>query len=295
MRRKLNLVELLWGDTGVAVGAAGSSHEQAPEVPYMNICATKLLGILSVAQLGSTKARAKFSLGDAISKCLFQAWSDTTPEEIREDPNTFFFPSGKPASGYHFDWAEPIAHSEVNALVLRCAEFNGIVTDAEHAKTFTFQAVRRGVSAEVVRALRQAIGGLNMRHGRAIASNMDAAVYCPRTVLVEPGLLHVDTDGIQQAMDAYLHENLTTPAMSNVCRTCGYPDCACPKCLSVAKGSKSSVPKHNCWLQNRGRGRKSTDWIEESPEQFEARLAAWQKNGVRDVPVFKKGKFEFMA
>ena len=90
MRRKLNLVELLWGDTGVAVGAAGSSHEQAPEVPYMNICATKLLGILSVAQLGSTKARAKFSLGDAISKYLFQAWSDTTPEEIREDPNTFF-------------------------------------------------------------------------------------------------------------------------------------------------------------------------------------------------------------
>ena len=248
------MVEVLWADTGVVAAASSSDSAGTDDVPYMNICATKLLGVLSVSALGSIKAKAKFSLGDAISRFLFQAWSDVTPQEIRDDPNTFFFPTEKPALGYPFDWAEPISNTEVNALVLKCAQHNGIVTDEDHAKTFTLQAVRRGVAAEVVPALRDALGKLNIRHGRAKDSTMDVAVYCPRTVLVEPGLLHVDLDGIQRFMDEYIQVNLADPAMATLCKTCGYPGCQCPKCLHIAKGSKSSAAKHKCWLATRIRG-----------------------------------------
>jgi hypothetical protein len=210
----------------------------------MNICATKLLGVLSSPQLAAVKAKAKFSLGDAISKYLFQAWSDATPPEIREDPNTFFFPTARSAMGYNFDWSEPISDKEINSLVLECAQHNEIVTDAEHAKQFTSKAIRRGVAAEVVAALRNAAGNLNMRHGRAIKSTMDAALYCPRNVIVEPGLLHVDLDGIQGAMDDYIKLKLASPGKASLCATCGYPHCKCPKCIALAKGRpqvKSSV------------------------------------------------------
>jgi hypothetical protein len=274
--------------------SSSSSCTAEPDIPFMNICATKLLGVLGVAKLASVKAKAKFSLGDAISKYLFQAWTDATPPEIREDPNTFFFPAALPAMGYNFDWSEPISDDEVHAVALECAQHNGIVTDAEHAKQFTSKAIRRGIAAEVVSALRDAAGKLNMRHGRAISSTIDAALYAPRTVIVEPGLLHVDLVGIQKDMDDYIQGKLASPAKASLCASCGYPHCKCKKCLALAKGSKSSAPVHNCWLQNRTRGRKSANWIAEDDQQFEARVAAWQKLGVADVPVFKDGNFAFM-
>ena len=65
--------------------------------------------------------------------------------------------------GYDFDLSEPISDAEINALVLECAHHNQIVTDAEHARQFTSKAIRRGVAAEVVHALRNATGNLNRR------------------------------------------------------------------------------------------------------------------------------------
>ena len=60
------------------------------------------------------------------------------------------------------------------------------------------------------------------------------------------------------------------------------------------EGSKSSAQVHKCWLQNRKPGRRSVNWIAEDEQQFEARVAAWQKLGVDDVPIFQKGSFVFM-
>ena len=144
----------------------------------------------------------------------------------------------------------------------------------------------------MVKQVEEVLGKLNSHHGRARGSVMDPAVYCPKSVLVEPGALHTDVVTINSAYMASMKHQM----VKKVCKVCGFPACPCTKCICIAlrdgKGPDSST-RHSCWLSSRTVGRKSKNHMAETEDQYQQRLAAWKAYGVDSCPVFKSGGFAF--
>ena len=118
----------------------------------------------------------------------------------------------------------------MDAYVLACARSLGLVLNDEHAATFTSKAIRAGVAADTARTVMSTMASINPKHGRSKGSKMDLAVYCPPSVLCEPGLLLHDVDGITDFYNTSVQAHLATKKTQWLCEVCGYPKCECSKC-----------------------------------------------------------------
>jgi hypothetical protein len=291
--RLTNLQNTMWGDVGqVAMAASSSDAAPEPDQPFMNLAATKLLGCMSAKQLAETHIVVKFYLGDPVSQYLYNAHCDSTSPEIKEAPDMHFFPHKAPAD---FDFGRPVSNRSMKSAVLACAHHLGLVHNAEHANTFDCNSIRRGVAADVAKLLKDALGNLNLKHGRREGSLTGILVYTPRSVVVQPGLLHTDLDSIQEAFSAKVSEHVESMQATLLCIVCGYPACQCNKCACVARGGKGkgAGSKHCCWLGGRRKGKYARNDADETEQQLEARLQAWRTFGVSDVPVLADGRFVF--
>jgi hypothetical protein len=283
--RFVNLNELQCANVGQL---AAGSQELATHHFFLNLATTKALGSMSASQIVDARVVVRFTLKDAISKYLVQAWLDCIPAETSP---TYFFPH---AGTSGFEWGQKMSYKEMDCAVLQCAYFLDLVNSQEHSKTFTSKSLRSGVAAQSYKVLREVVSCINPRHGRSQCSKMDQVVYCPKSVMTEPGLLHHDLEGIQAAFDLQLHCSFGSKKDTLLCKACGCPWCECSKCRYMACGGKGHASKHTCWLQNRGCGKKAKDWIYETVEQFEERCASWSRLGISSPPLFSKGFFQFM-
>jgi hypothetical protein len=291
--RLTNLQKTKWCDVGQVSMASGSSEvAPAPDQPFMNLAATKLLGCMSAKQLAETHIVVKFYLGDPVSQYLYNAHLDSTPLDIKGDPDMHFFPHKGPSE---LDFSRPVSNQSVKSAVLACAYHLGLVHNDEHAETFDCNSIRRGVAADVTQLLKDALGKLNLKHGRREGSLTGILVYTPRSVVVQPGLLHTDVGSIQEAFDNKVSEHVQRMRATLLCTTCGYPACQCSKCACVARGGKGkgAGSKHCCWLGGRRKGKHAKNSADETEQQFEARLQAWTTFGVDDAPVRRDGRFLF--
>jgi hypothetical protein len=287
--RLVNVADIKWADVGFH-GAGADDPEPPP--PYMDVLATKRLGACSASQASQASVNIRFIFGDIISKELFHAWLDFVPDEIRHDPDAYFFPA---RNGDAISWHRAKSYKEVDAIVLGCANFLGLVHSADHAATFTSKSIRCGVAAETMRIVRGALSAINPKLGRAQSSKMELSTYAPASVFCEPGLLHGDLVEITSYFEAALHEAFGQKKADMLCATCGYPFCTCSKCTSIANGGgKGAGCKHTCWLQGRVPGKKAKNWMSETQEQFDSRVAAWMWFGVQDMPIYQEAAFKFL-
>lgn len=284
--RITNLAMARLGHVG-STQAAGSAQAPGPEVPYIDLPVSKLLGTMTGKQIVDARVVVRFWLADPVSQYLCNAWLDSLPEDIKSQPGKYLFPH-QGITGFNFDKA--ISNGAVKDTMLAIALQQGLVKNDAHGKTFGCNAIRKGIAAEVVTAVEETLGQLNLQHGRGRQSRMDPLVYCPPSVIVQPGNLHVDIESIQAYFDQRMHQHQVSLKDNLLCSICGYPSCLCPKCLSVLAG-KAQYVMHDCWLSSRGRGKKAKDWIHESADQAESRAQAWVAAGVQDLPIFKNGKF----
>ena len=288
--RLVNVSNIKWADVGFH-GAGAEDPE--PQPPFMNILTTKRLGACSASQAAQASVNIRFTLGDTISKELFQAWWDFAPDDVKSDPDAYFFPSRK---GDAINWQKAMGYKEVDTIVLGCAQFLGLVHSAEHAATFTSKSIRCGVAAETMRIVRGALSAINPKLGRAQSSKMELNTYSPASVFCEPGLLHSDLAEIDSYFQAALHETYGQKKADMLCAACGYPFCKCIKCISMANGGgKGAGSKHTCWLQGRVSGKKAKNSITETEAQFESRVAAWMWYGVQDMPIYQEAAFKFLT
>ena len=283
-----NIQDTRCSNVGTHLEGAGSTQEENKETPYITLPVTKLLGVMSARQIAQTPLFMKFFLGDCISEYLWAAWMDIIPEEAKGKEDKFFFPF----QGAHgFDFNRPMSNDNIKQAILQCAGWHGQPGHVRHDAN----SIRRGLAQEVVDLVKKALGELNIQHGRGKASTTDLVVYCPKGHLVQPGFLHTDIASIKAAWDACMDSHNTALRSNLLCTICGYPNCQCKKCGLLAAGKPSTHGHDKCWLSSRGPGRKSKAWIAETPDQFQARTDAWMALGIEDVPVFKDGKFIWMA
>lgn len=287
-----NIKETRTNGVGTASEAAG--HAETPkERAYICLPVTKLLGVMSARQISNTSLTMKFFLGDCISAYLWEAWMGILPEAVKGQPDKYFFPLQK-AEGFEF--SKPISSEQIKAAIVDCAMWHGQPGDVQHDAN----SIRRGLAMEVVDLLKQTLGAINPQHGRGKASTTDVVVYCPKKHLVEPGLLHLDTASIKEYFDQHVdpcmgQADADRKAML-LCPICGYPDCHCPKCWSIAAmggvGEKSGS-KHECWLVTRARGKQARNHMKETEEEHNIRHEAWALYGVDEPPGFKEYRFTF--
>lgn len=287
-----SLQGIKWGMVGKTGQAAGHREAAGEDQHFVCIPATKQLGNLPALEAAKAKCLIKFYLGDEVSKYLHNAWLAIAPQDVQDDGQKYFFPHHGP---HGFDFTKPVSNQTFNNAILECAQHLGLVLNPEHAATFNANSLRRGIAVEVKHALEETLGKLNVQHGRGPASNVDQQVYCPRHVLVEPGLLHTDLVAVKATWDHKFAGQQAAKKDSLLCQICGYPNCKCTKCALLAAGTASSKTHDKCWLSTRGPGKKSKKWIGEAPDQLQARVDAWLAHGIQDVPVFKEGKFTWMV
>ncbi len=263
--------------------------------PYMELGATKILHTLSATQLGEKKVLVRLYLGDVVSQYLWEAVLQIVGEE-QEKPESYVFPYHGPNG---FDYSKPMSNAQVKKAVLSCATYNGLVLNEEHAKTFGVNAVRRGLAAEVARLVQEKLHELNNQRGRGSSSDTDLVVYCPRTILVKPGLLHMNTEHIEDYFNTQLSQRFAALKGELLCVVCGYPSqtdhkCSCPKCVVDAAGGRGvgAGSKHTCWLKNRKVGKKSKNEAPETQQEFNERWNAWARFGL-NPPLFREGRFHF--
>ena len=95
----------------------------------------------------------------------------------------------------------------------------------EELQQYTSTAVRRGIAADLARAVKDVVASTNSRRGRAHGSNIDLTTYAPTSVIVEPGPLFADVEDIKERFDARTTEARSTKQAMLLCSICGYPAC----------------------------------------------------------------------
>lgn len=270
--------------------AAGSDEQ----IGYMNITCTKTLGNMTGHQAAHAKAKVQLEAADCVTAYLFKAWVSEHSHLVGSE-NHFFFPYQGTAS---FDFSKPISAPQHDKAVQRCASVLKLPTTVEHLKSFTSQSVRVGVGSQVAKVIREQLLESNQQHGRAPGSMQDAGTYVPDQVLMAPGPLFGDMQGIKQRMQAAEELHFGSLKQSLLCTYCGYPACKCPKCNSM-KAVDAGVPgpartsaKHDCWLAGRT-GPKKKSGPQESDEAYADRVAAWIHYGIEVVPEWRDGKYSF--
>ena len=72
-------------------------------------------------------------------------------------------------------------------------------------------------------------------------------VYCPDDVLLAPGPLYGDVEGIAERLGDYLQKCDAKHEMC--CFACGLPNCDCVYCLHISQGkSYHAQGKHSCYI-----------------------------------------------
>ena len=220
--------------------------------------------------------------------------AEEKPAEEAEEKPTYFFPAEKKRGHLGFDHSKPMQPESVRQAMVEVAKFNGLVKNQDHEKRFDCNSIRRGTASDTADLLRQTLGELNSRRGRQPGSQMDLARYCPKSVLVKPGLLHTDVPAINRFFEEKAEEASQMHQWSLLCSICGYPNCNCQKCSSVLKGGgRGASTKHKCWLADRGRGKQARNQVRESQQQAQERRNAWMLHNVSNPPTFKDYRFTF--
>jgi hypothetical protein len=269
--RHVNLPGLLtFADTGSE--AAASDGEP---IPFMHILCTKPLGSLTVQGIANAKGRVKLLITDAITLSLWRLWADGPWESEVPKEKAFVFPKQFRDA---FVWDQAMPRSQHDKAVQKCARVMSLGLTEPEVNQLTSKAVRSGVSAGVAREVRDVVNGKNRSLGRSASSKMDIGVYTPKEVLMEPGPLHGDTEGIAAKLEQAISEHFAPLQDQLLCPACGFPHCECGACNN-RKG------RHSCWLAGRV-GPKPKNGYKENNEQAVLRMSAWKSFGVHGVPAW---------
>jgi hypothetical protein len=278
----------LRSDIGSKTGVSSSSSERAPEeIPVFTCTCTKPLGAKSIAGVATAECRSVFWVTDCVTKYLWDAWvgqewSLETSGGSNAGSDLFFFPC---QGEKDFDWDLPISRKQHDAAVQQCATDVGVDMPAEYVMKMTSKSVRYGSSAETARDARAVILKANRRKGRSANSKMELGVYAPPDVLMEPGPVLGDAEGIAERFASFKHDYFSTIKTQLLCSFCGYPSCPCAKCISKGRS-------HICWLKGKAGKPPRSGHVEREGQEGDM-LSAWAAHGIESVPSYKAGKYSW--
>lgn len=264
--RAVNLFDVRMSNVGFKSG--GASGES---VPFIEVTITKPLSKMAASTAVRANPKTTLLLIDTISKELFDIWWDFIPDQVKGNPNYYFFP----AKGAHgFLWDQPLTYAACEQFVQHTASSLGLANSQEHLATFQLKAIRQGTAAESAAIIKGALASRNTHLGRAASSRMEVEVYAPTTALLAPGPLF-EPLAANAFFDSALQHHFTDMKGSLLCTACGYCQCPCNKCRLKAAGKNLPTGLlHTCWLSatDTGRvGKKSKKHLPETEGQFNAR------------------------
>jgi len=282
-----NLATMRWADVGWEAAAA----EGVPDVGSLSVVVTKNLGSMSARRAVVSRLKSKLLAADEISGWFFRRWwEDSGAAAGERGPDDYFFPSNSSTGGV--DFSKPMTNEQHNQLCRSAAEALRLATTKEELSTFTSTCVRRGCAAALVGELQAVMRASNHRLGRAATSSIDLSTYAPEEVVLQPGPLFDDVDGIASRVQEYfaLHAGPRVAALT--CPVCGYPRCSCVRCDHLRKGIRTSTRSHVCWMAGQ-LGRISRAGPRETEAQRAARTAAWLALGfdAEEVPFWTGNAF----
>jgi hypothetical protein len=256
------------------IGQTSASSHGVPTC-FFNAMCTKPLGSMTIQGIAHASGKVQMLVTDAITTYLWKAWVDGEWTSAVPQNEAFVFPK---QGRNDFSWDHPMPRDQHNRAVQHCAAAMELDLTQEELRQLTSQAVRSGVSVGVARSVRKELDGTNKALGRSSGSNMDIGVYTPKEVLMEPGPVFGDVEGIARRLEAAVSAHFGEVKTELLCVACGYPKCICEMC-------KNKRGKHTCWLAGRV-GPKPKAGYKEIDEQSMARHAAWQKFGIFDLPTW---------
>ena len=233
-------------------------------------------------------------MNDYVSDYLFKAWYHSSVDGKLE--NQYFFPNFGLKDGKLY-WNSPLSGPAHKRACQACAAFLKLPITSDDLDTYASNCVRRGLAAEVVQQVRDFLQQTNPSHGRAAGSKMDLNPYCPKEVILMPGPLFSDTQGIKDRAMDFLGAAMLASAATLLCRACGYPQCSCTRCEERAKqldgkwsASAKATTAHSCWLAKNLKGRIPKSGPKEDEGQQALRQKSWEKFGMGTPPAWAYAK-----
>ena len=282
--RHKDLVATTLNDIGEESMAGGCG-----EVHYIEVVNLKMLGICKLPQAMGCAPKSHMLMQDVVTSQLHTAWLQV----CQKSPGW-----GKEHALYYFpridkkgtiDLGKSMTLEFHNEAAKSCARFKGVCAQKD-VDAYTSTAVRRGVGGAVTKKVKAVLEGVGKSTGRASGSSIDVTTYTAPNVVLQPGPLYGDTEGIQKRYADALGGLVKDSKERLLCKCCGMADCTCPLCLwKKQKHQPKTRPPvghgPNCLLHGK-KGRMPKTGPSYTQEALGALAQSWAAHGIECSPTW---------
>ena len=233
---------------------------------YIEVVNLKMLGICKLHQAMGSAPKSHMLMQDVVTAQLHTSWLHVCKESpgwCNVQTLQYFPKVDKKGS---IDFGKSMTLKFHHEAAKACAKFKGVCAQKD-VGAYTSTAVRRGVGGAVAKKMKAVLEGVGKSTGRASGSSIDLTTYTAPNVVLQPGPLYGDIEGIQQRYDETLGGLVQKNKDKLLCKFCGMAGCTCPLCLWKKQGHQPHTRPPvghgpNCLLHGKKRqNAKGRPWL----------------------------------